>query len=130
MACAQHVDITINGKSARVLVDTGAEVNIMTKTAATRLGLRYSPSNAQIRTVNAPLTPVVGVAHGVNITIGDWQGKTKFIIAPIDLFDIILGKKFFQQCHAVIDPLLQQLTIMEKGGTCTVPMVKAQATEG
>lgn len=115
MACAQSVEITINGKNARALVDTGAEVNIMTKTAATRLGLRYSPCNAQIRTVNAPSTPIIRVAHGVNITVGDWQGKTKFIIAPINLFDIILGQKFFQQCHAVIDPHLQKLTIMEKG---------------
>ena len=38
-ACAQTVDITVNGKIARALVDTGAEVNIMTKTAAKRLGL-------------------------------------------------------------------------------------------
>ncbi|WMV08841.1 hypothetical protein MTR67_002226, partial [Solanum verrucosum] len=45
----------------------------MTKTATTRLGLSYGPSNAHIRTVNAPTTPVCGVAHGVNITLGDWQ---------------------------------------------------------
>ncbi|TMW81319.1 hypothetical protein EJD97_010398, partial [Solanum chilense] len=122
MACAQYVDITINGQCARVLVDTGAEVNIMTKTAATRLGLRYTPSNAQIRTVNAPPIPVAGIAHRVNITIGDWRGKTKFVVAPLNLYDIILGQKFFQQYHAVIDPYLQQLKIMEKGGTFTVPM--------
>ena len=91
MACAQCIDITVNGQSARVLVDTGAEANFVTKTAATRLGLRYTSSNAQIWTVNAPPIPIVGVAHGVNITIGGWQGKTKFVVAPLDLFDIILG---------------------------------------
>ena len=57
-ACAQCVDITINGKRARVLVDTGPEENLMDKTAATRLGLRYSPCNIQLKTVNAPPTPV------------------------------------------------------------------------
>ncbi|XP_027768531.1 protein DNA-DAMAGE INDUCIBLE 1-like [Solanum pennellii] len=129
-ACSQYVDIKINGKCARALVDTGAEVNLMAKTAATRLGLQYSPSNAQIKTVNAPPTPVDGVAHGVSITIGNWQGKTKFTVAPLDIFDTILGQEFFQQCHAVIDPYLQRLMIMEKGGTCMVPMVKAQKTEG
>ena len=102
----------------------------MTKTAAKRLGLRYTSSNAQIKSVNASPTPIVGVAHGVNITVGDWQGKTKFIVAPINLFDVILGQNFFQQCHAVIDPHLQKLTIKEKGREYTVPMVKAQATEG
>ena len=66
----------------------------------------------------------------MNITIGSWQGKNKFIVTPLDLFDIVLGQKFFQQYHAVIDPYLQQLKIMEKGGTFTIPMVKVQATEG
>ena len=70
-ACAQCVDITINGKRARVFVDNGAEANLMAKTAATRLGLRYSPTNIRLKTVNAPPTPVDGVAHGVSITIRD-----------------------------------------------------------
>ena len=66
----------------------------------------------------------------MQIMVGDWQGKTKFIVSPINIFDVILGQKFFQQCHAVIDPHLQKLTIMEKGREYAIPMVKAQATEG
>ena len=124
-ACAQCVDIMINRKRAHVFVYNGAEANLITKMATMRLGLRYSPSNIQLKTVNAPPTPVDGVAHGVSITISDWQGKTKFIISPLDIYDIILGQEFFQQCHTVIDPYLQQLMIMEKGGTCMVPMKKA-----
>ncbi|XP_049394675.1 uncharacterized protein LOC125858961 [Solanum stenotomum] len=127
---AQYVDLKINGKPACALVDTGAEVNLMTKKAATRLGLSYKPSNAQLRTVNAPPTPVSGVAHGVSITLGEWQGKANFTVAPLDLFDIILGQEFFQQCHAVIDPYLQRLLVMEQGGSCMVPMVKVPKTEG
>ncbi|KAH0747723.1 hypothetical protein KY285_009380 [Solanum tuberosum] len=95
-----------------------------------RLGLSYSPSKAQLRTVNAPPTPVSGVAHGVSITLGEWQGKTNFTIVPLDLFDIILGQEFFQQCHAVIDPYLQRLLVMEQGRSCMVPMVKVPKTEG
>ena len=76
------------------MVDTRAEVNIMTKMAPTRLGLCYSPSNTQLRTVNAPLTPVCGGVHGVSITIGDWQGNTNFTVAHLDIFDIILGQEF------------------------------------
>ena len=67
----QYVDITINERPAHAMVDTGAEVNIMTKTAATRLGLLCNRSNAQLRTVNALPTPVSGLAHGVNITLGE-----------------------------------------------------------
>ena len=108
------------------MVDTGAEVNIMTKTATTRLGLCYSPINAQLRTVNAPPTPVSGVAHRVSITLGEWQGNTNFTFAPLDLFDIIHGQEFFQQCHTVIDPYLQRLLVMEQGGTCMVPWERHQ----
>ncbi|KAH0721381.1 hypothetical protein KY284_006411 [Solanum tuberosum] len=39
-----------------------------------RLGLSYGPSSAQLKTVNAPPTPVSGVAHGASITLGEWQG--------------------------------------------------------
>ena len=66
----------------------------------------------------------------MSITIGDWQGKTKFFVAPLDIYDIILQKEFLQKFHTVIDPYLQQLMIKEKGRTCMVPMVKAQKMEG
>uniref|UniRef100_M1BXD6 Peptidase A2 domain-containing protein n=1 Tax=Solanum tuberosum TaxID=4113 RepID=M1BXD6_SOLTU len=69
----QYIGITINVKPARAMVDTGAEANLMTKTAATRLGPSYSPSNAQLRTVNGQLTPMCRVSHGVSITLGEWQ---------------------------------------------------------
>uniref|UniRef100_M0ZXX2 Uncharacterized protein n=1 Tax=Solanum tuberosum TaxID=4113 RepID=M0ZXX2_SOLTU len=94
---AQYLDLTINGIPASPMVDTGAEANIMTKTAATRLGLSYSPSNAQLMTVNAPPTPMCGVAQ--------------------------------EQCHMVIDPYLQQLLVMEQGGSCMVPLVKVPTME-
>ena len=76
--------------------------------------------------VNAPLTLVSGVAHGINIMLGEWQDKTNLTVALLDLFDIILGNKLFQECHTVIDAYLQRLMVMEKGGTCMVPIVNAR----
>ena len=78
----------------------------MTKMAVTRLGLRYNPSNTQLWMVNAPSNPVSRVAHGVSITLGEWQGKTNFTIATLDIFDILLVQEFFQHHHTVIDPYL------------------------
>ena len=101
-----YVDITINGRPAHAMVDTGEEVNIMTNMAAIRLGMTYSPNNAQLRTVNAPSTLVSGFAHGVSITLGEWLGKTNFTVALL-LFNIILGLEFFKSYHTVIDPYLQ-----------------------
>ena len=103
----QYMDLYINGKQAHAMVYSGAEANIMTKTAAEKLGLKIVPSNNRLKMVNAPPTPVCGIAHGVSITLGKWQGKTNFTVAPLDISDIILGQEFFQRCHTMIDPYLQ-----------------------
>ena len=126
----EYVDISINWRLARAKVDSGAEANIMTKTMAEKLGLNIVPSNNRLKTVNAPQTPVCGVSHGVSITLGKWQGKTNFTVAPLDIFDIILGQEFFQRCHTIIDPYLQQLMVMEREGPCMVPLVKVPKKDG
>ena len=91
----QYVDITTNGRPARAMVDKSGKVNIMTKTAAIRLGLRYTPGNAQLRTVNEPPTQMPGVAQGVSTTLGELQGNTNFTKAYLDLLNIIIGQEFF-----------------------------------
>ena len=68
----KYVDISINERPARAMVDFGAETNIMTKTAVERLGLNYAPSNTRLKTVNALPSLVCGVTQGVNITLGKW----------------------------------------------------------
>ena len=79
----QFVEITINGRPARAMVDTGLEDNIMTKTTMKSLTLGYSSSNAKLRTVNALQTPMCGVVQGVSITLGELQGKTNFTISTL-----------------------------------------------
>ena len=92
----QYVDITINGKITRDMVDPGAKSKFMTKTTTKRFGLSYIPINAQLKMVNKPLTPVSGVTHGVSFKLSVWQGKTNFTIVYLHLFDIILGQDIFQ----------------------------------
>ena len=45
----QYVDITINEKITRDMVDMGAKSQFMTKTIAKRLGMSYRPNNASSR---------------------------------------------------------------------------------
>nr|XP_010320224.1 uncharacterized protein LOC104647157 [Solanum lycopersicum] len=126
----QYVDISINGQPVRAMVDSGAEANIMTKTAAEKLGLKIVPSNNCLKTINAPPTPVCGIAHGVSITLGRWRDKTNFTVAPLDISDVILGQEFFQHCHTMIDPYLQQLMVMEGEGSFMVPLVRVPKKDG
>ncbi|XP_069145655.1 uncharacterized protein [Solanum lycopersicum] len=78
------------------ICDSRAEANIMTKTATEKLGLKIVPSNNRLKTVNAPPTPVCGIAHG----------------------------EFFQCCHTMIDSYLQQLMVIDGEGSCMVPLVR------
>lgn len=115
-------DIMINGRTTRAVVDTAAEANVVTKAAAEKLGLKFSSSDAKLRMANAPLTPVCGIASGVDITLGNWHGKANFHVAPNDLFDIILGQPFFRQCPVLVSPYFQQLVVMGQEGTFTLPL--------
>ena len=92
----QYVDITINEKITRDIVDMGAKSQFMTKTTTKRLGISYRPNNAQLKMVNAPSNPITVVTYRVSFTLGVSQGKTNFTIAHLQLFDIILGQEFFQ----------------------------------
>ncbi|XP_075074670.1 uncharacterized protein LOC142162242 [Nicotiana tabacum] len=51
----QYVDLTINNKSARAMVDTGATHNFVTEAGAKRLELKLAPTNSHVKTVNSKL---------------------------------------------------------------------------
>ncbi|XP_070029011.1 uncharacterized protein [Nicotiana sylvestris] len=119
----QYVDLTINNKPARAMVDTGATHNFVTKVAAKRLELKLAPTNSRVKTVNAEIQIARGVANGVGVKLGTWKGMTNFTVTAMDIFDIILGKEFFRHCHTLIDPYLQRLLVMEREGACMVPTV-------
>ena len=42
---AYYVDLTINGRPSRSMVDTGTEVNIINNKVAKRFGMHYNQSN-------------------------------------------------------------------------------------
>ncbi|XP_070020079.1 uncharacterized protein [Nicotiana sylvestris] len=119
----RYVDLTINNKPARAMVDTGATHNFMTEAAAKRLELKLSPTNSRVKTVNAEVQNARGVANGVGVKLGTWKGMTNFTVTAMNIFDIILGQEFFRHCHTLIDPYLQRLLVMEREGSCMVPTV-------
>ena len=61
------VDAKLNGKNVRIMVDTGATHNFVTKQKAKELGLNYVASNTKLKTVNATQTTIRGLAPKVPI---------------------------------------------------------------
>ena len=94
------VDVTLNGRATRALVDTAATHNFIAESEAKRLGLTLEKDTSKIKAVNSVAQPVVGVAKGVTIAVGPWSGTANFTAATIDDFKVILGIDFLASSKA------------------------------
>ncbi|XP_069150389.1 uncharacterized protein [Solanum lycopersicum] len=118
------VDANLNGKDVQIMVDTGATHNFVTEQKAKDLGLTYVASNTMLKTLNALPTSIHGFATKVPIDLGGRTGLTDFTIAPMDVFDIILGLEFWYEVNAFISPRHNQMHISDTGGSCVVPLIQ------
>ncbi|XP_019238284.1 PREDICTED: uncharacterized protein LOC109218379 [Nicotiana attenuata] len=124
------VDAKLNGQSVRIMVDTGATHNFVTGAKAKSLGLVFSPSNSLLKTVNANLTNVNGVARNVQLNLGAWQGCINFFVAPMDVFDIVLGLDYWDEVMGIISPGFNQIYSWGPRGPCVVPTVRVPQAVG
>ncbi|POV98322.1 hypothetical protein PSTT_14520 [Puccinia striiformis] len=88
------VNITINGKKIRALVDTGAEMNIMPEFLSIELQLTTRQISMNIMGIGGHSTPIVGLAEGVNFNIIQEEKKSaNFFIARGKVYTV-LGRPF------------------------------------
>ncbi|XP_021775623.1 uncharacterized protein LOC110739487 [Chenopodium quinoa] len=106
-----YVDVWINEKKARAMVDTGATHNFITKREANRLGLRAVHSGGRMKAVNSEAQPTCGVAKNVSTRIGEWSGSLDFTVATMDDFELVLGMDFLHTSKAVSMPHLGSLLV-------------------
>ena len=121
-----YVEAIVNGKATKALVDTGATHNFVLEGEAKRLELQASKEGGWLKAVNSVAKPSHGVARGVIMHIGSWEGKVDFTVAPMDDFKMVLGMDFLQKFKAVPLPFLRSMAILEEEKPCMVPTV----TEG
>nr|CAD1839891.1 unnamed protein product [Ananas comosus var. bracteatus] len=67
-----YVDVKLNGKTTRAMVDTGATHNFIATGEAEHLGLTLSKDGSRIKAVNSKAQPIAGLAKKVSISIGSW----------------------------------------------------------
>ncbi|KAK2997591.1 hypothetical protein RJ639_025930 [Escallonia herrerae] len=65
-----YVDIKVNGKAIRAMVDTGATHNYIYSTEVERLGLTLEKGCGWVKAINSAAQPVAGIARSVLIKIG------------------------------------------------------------
>ena len=117
-----YVETNIEGTNIQAIVDTGADTVYMAKEVAESIGLPYEKERGYIKGVNAKRLPIVGMARGTNIRIGQWRGKVDITIAPIDDQRFYLGMDFLDMVKAFLVPYTNTMCIMENGQPCMVPI--------
>eukprot|EP00253_Pinus_taeda_P030749 PITA_30749 len=107
----EHVWMNIGSVDIITMVDSGATHNFMSKDTARRIGLKFVPVKAQMKTVNSPPDCFLGVAEKVDTKLGELRGKVDFTIVWIDDYEVVLGMEFLKQFDVVIVPHLNRLFI-------------------
>ncbi|XP_043717547.1 uncharacterized protein LOC122665462 [Telopea speciosissima] len=119
-----YVEVHINGKPSRAMVDTGATHNFVSMEEAKKLGLKVSKEGGWLKAVNSQARPIEGVARGVEMSIGTWKGTVDLSVVPMDDFQVVLGMEFLRRVKAIPMPFISTVCIMEEGAPCMVPTVQ------
>ncbi|KAL4281386.1 hypothetical protein GQ457_03G039320 [Hibiscus cannabinus] len=123
------VDVAINGKATRAMVDTGASHNFISPKEATRLGVKVTRGKGSIKAVNSAAKPIHGIAQEVKTDVGTWSGRLNFSIVPMDDYKLILGIEFLDQVKAIPMPFANAMSITEGNQACVVPMIRGTKQE-
>lgn len=125
-----YVDVAINGKPTRAMVDTGATHNFIADQEARRLGLKLEKDASKMKAVNSAACPIAGLAKGVPIRVGSWTGTTNLMAVPLDDFQVILGMDFLHAARVVPMPFLNSICMLGEESPCMVQAVVKRVKDG
>ncbi|KAK3000366.1 hypothetical protein RJ639_020519 [Escallonia herrerae] len=123
-----YVDIKVNGKAIRAMVDTGATHNYISSTEVERLGLTLEKGCGRVKAINSAAQPVAGIARSVLIKIGPYAGRTNFSVVIMDDFKLILGLEFLRDTKTTVMPCTNSL-VMLGNNPCVIPTISSRAGE-
>ncbi|KAK3038178.1 hypothetical protein RJ639_029632 [Escallonia herrerae] len=123
-----YVDIKVNGKAIRAMVDTGATHNYISSTEVERLGLTLEKGCGRVKAINSAAQPVAGIARSVLIKIGPYEGRTNFSVVITDDFKLILGLEFLRDTKTTVMPCTNSLAMLGNK-SCVIPTISPRAGE-
>ncbi|KAJ0103350.1 hypothetical protein Patl1_04640 [Pistacia atlantica] len=117
-----YLDARVNGKRAKVTVDTRTTHNFTRTGEAKRLGLKLEREQGRLKIVHSEAIPVDGIAHGVELHLDHWKGVVNLSTVPMDECDIVLGMEFMRQYNVVVTPCSNVVCIINRG-PCINPTI-------
>ena len=95
-----------------LLLDSGAESNLMGERTCTLMGISYSKTNqgAQQVDMKTPL-PIVGEISGIRITKGAHVFVLDALITKDDIGDVVAGEPFLERNDVALRPAKRQIII-------------------
>ncbi|XP_070004238.1 uncharacterized protein [Nicotiana sylvestris] len=117
------IEMKVNGKPIRAMIDTGATHNYLASTQVERLGLVVGKGRGSVKAINSPPHPVGGIAKEVPVMLGPYEGKFNLRVVIIDDFELIVGLEFLRQINTMPVPYADMLLMMGANGTkpCIIP---------
>ncbi|KAK2988026.1 hypothetical protein RJ640_011289 [Escallonia rubra] len=123
-----YVDIKVNGKAIRAMVDTGATHKYISSTEVERLGLLLEKGCGRVKAINSAAQPVAGIARSVLIKVGPYEGRTNFSVVTMDDFKLILGLEFLRDTKTTVMPCTNSLAMLGSK-PCVIPTISPRAGE-
>ncbi|KAK3009125.1 hypothetical protein RJ639_014921 [Escallonia herrerae] len=123
-----YVDIKVNGKAIRAMVDTGATHNYISSTEVERLCLTLEKGCGRVKAINSAAQPVAGIARSVLIKIGPYEGRINFSVVIMDDFKLILGLEFLRDTKTTVMPCTNSLAMLGNK-PCVIPTISPRAGE-
>ena len=77
---------------------------LVSSDVSSKLGLKISKGGGTIKAVNSSPTLIDGVAHKVDVSIGEWHGQENLTVVTMDDFNVVLGLEFLDKMKAVLVP--------------------------
>lgn len=107
-----YIDLKVNGKPIRAMVDTGATHNYLSSSEVERLGLVLEKSTGRVKAINSAAQPIIGVAKGIVVKAGSFSARTSISAVKMDDFKLIIGMEFLRENHIAVYPYGNRLIVL------------------
>ena len=108
-----HSQMWVGGKALHFIVDSGSQKNLISIETVKRLNLKATshPKPYSMGWVSQGRDIQVSKQCRLSYSMKPFKDEVTCDVAPLDVYDILLGKPYMYQCHGVYDSRPQSVTI-------------------